>query len=68
MLFSLSVPKMYEALKGGGPVSFDRKPTIATGLAPPTAGMYHTTIPSLSKMLFIVEMVLYQSVLHKNMN
>ena len=29
---------MYEALKAGGPVAFDRQPTIATGLAPPTAG------------------------------
>jgi len=33
-----NVPKMYEALKADGPVSFNRKPTIATGLAPPTAG------------------------------
>ena len=31
---------MYEALKAGGPTPFKRYPTIATGLSPPTAGMY----------------------------
>ena len=39
-LLYITVPKMYEALKAGGPTPFKRYPTIATGLSPPTAGMY----------------------------
>ena len=46
---------MYEALKAGGPTPFTRYPTIATGLAPPTAGTWYRYF--FSKSVTVIDIV-----------